>query len=180
MWRSSSFQKAGSTIGTVCTLAQEIGPAVVEDEPGGLCGSADLLRSLCGGVLRPSAPRQRVPCLCARGPIDAELCAGHGRKAPPARLHLGSLFDSRRGRRREARSLAGRDFWLHPRSAVKGRARAEAERPFLRVVVPLPAAREPRRRRQLPWQPSPAIWQRSARIARNPARSRATSPLPTP
>lgn len=94
--------------------AAKIGLAGRQDEPGGLCDSTDLLQSLSGAVLRPSAPRQRVPSLRARHRPDAELRAGHGRKTCAERLHLGSIFDSRRGRRRESRCLAASDVRLHP------------------------------------------------------------------
>jgi hypothetical protein len=100
---------------TACALradARKIGLAGVEDEPSGLCDSADLVPSLSGAVLRPSAPRERVPSLRHRS--DAELRAGHRRKTPADRLHLGSIFSSRGGRRREARCLDASDVRLHP------------------------------------------------------------------
>src|SRR5437868_2402049 len=93
---------------------RKIGLAGVEDEPGGLCDASDLLPSLFGAVLRPPAPRQRVPSLRARRCTDAELCAGHRRKTPADRLHLGSVLDSRRDRRREICCLAAGDLRLHP------------------------------------------------------------------
>jgi hypothetical protein len=102
---------------TACAFradARKIGLAGVEDKPSGLCDSTDLLPSLSGAVLRPSAPRQRVPSLRARHRSDAELRAGHRRKTPADRLHLGSIFDSCRGRRREARCRAASDLRLHP------------------------------------------------------------------
>ena len=92
----------------------KIGLAAVEDEPDGLCDSTELSPSLIDAVLRPSAPRKRVPCLRARRRTDTELRAGHRRKNRPDRLHLGSILDSRRGRRREARCLAAGDVRLHP------------------------------------------------------------------
>jgi len=94
--------------------ARKIGLAAIEDEPSGLCDSTDLLPSLSGAVLRPSAPRERVPSRRARHRSDAELRAGHRRKTPADRLHLGSIFNSRGGRRREARCLAAGDVRLHP------------------------------------------------------------------
>jgi hypothetical protein len=102
---------------TACAFradARKIGLAAIEDEPSGLCDSADLLPSLSGAVLRPSAPRERVPPRRARHRPDAELRAGHRRKTPADRLHLGSIFNSRGGRRREARCLAASDVRLHP------------------------------------------------------------------
>jgi hypothetical protein len=94
--------------------APKIGLAGVEDEPSGLCDPTDLLPSLSGAVLRPSAPRQRVPSLRARRRTDPELRAGHRRKTPADRLHLGSIFDSCRSRRWEARYRAASDLRLHP------------------------------------------------------------------
>jgi hypothetical protein len=102
---------------TACAFradAQKIGLAGVEDEPSGLCDSTDVLPSLSGAVLRLSAPRQRVPSLRARHCSDAELRAGHRRKTPADRLHLGSIFNSRGGRRREGRCLAASHVRLHP------------------------------------------------------------------
>ena len=93
---------------------RKIGLAGVEDEPGGLCDASDLLPSLFGAVLRPPAPRQRVPSLRARRRTDAELRAGHRRKTRADRLHLGSVLGSRRDRRREVRCLAAGDLRLHP------------------------------------------------------------------
>jgi hypothetical protein len=82
-----------------------------------------------GAVLRPPAPRQRVPSLRARPRTDAELRAGHRRATPADRLHLGSLIDSRRGRGREVRCLAAGDLRLHPplspsRCSTKAESRA--------------------------------------------------------
>jgi hypothetical protein len=82
-----------------------------------------------GAVLRPPAPRQRVPSLRARPRTDAELRAGHRRTTPADRLHLGSLIDSRRGRGREVRCLAAGDLRLHPplspsRCSTKAESRA--------------------------------------------------------
>jgi hypothetical protein len=94
--------------------APKIGLAGVEDEPSGLCDSTELLPSLSGAVLRPSAPRERVPSRRARHRSDAELRAGLRRKTPADRLHLGSIFNSRGGRRREACCLAASDVRLHP------------------------------------------------------------------
>jgi hypothetical protein len=102
---------------TACAFradARKIGLAGIEDEPSGLCDSANLLPSLSDAVLRPSAPRERVPSRRARHRSDAELRAGHRRKAPADRLHLGSIFNSRGGRRWEARCLAASDVRLHP------------------------------------------------------------------
>jgi hypothetical protein len=92
----------------------KIGLAAAEDEPDGLCDSTELSPSLTDAALRPAAPRGRVPCLRARRRTDAELCTGHRRKRRADRLHLGSILDSRRGRRREARCLAAGDVRLHP------------------------------------------------------------------
>ena len=113
--------------------ARKIGLAGVEDEPSGLCDSTDLLPSLSGAVLRPSAPRQRVPSLRARQRSDAELRAGHRRETPADRLHLGSIFDSCRGRRREARCRAASDLRLHPPLARSKLARV---RPARRGAAP--------------------------------------------
>src|SRR5882724_13581227 len=83
-----------------------------------------------GAVLRPPAPRQRVPSLRARPRTDAELRAGHRRTTPADRLHLGSLIDSRRGRGREVRCLAADDLRLHPPlSPSRLLTKAEAEQP---------------------------------------------------
>jgi hypothetical protein len=106
-----------------------------------------------GAVLRPPAPRQRVPSLRARPRTDAELRAGHRRTTPADRLHLGSIFDSCRGRRWEARCLAASDLRLHPplspsrgstkaesRATPQGRERAARLRefsPLLRAVITL-------------------------------------------
>jgi hypothetical protein len=80
-----------------------------------------------GAVLRPPAPRQRVPSLRARPRTDAELRAGHRRTTPADRLHLGSLIDSRRGRGREVRCLAAGDLRLHPPlSPSRGSTKAES------------------------------------------------------
>ena len=80
-----------------------------------------------GAVLRPPAPRQRVPSLRARPRTDAELRAGHRRTTPADRLHLGSLIDSRRGRGREVRCLAAGDLRLHPPlSPTRGSTKAES------------------------------------------------------
>ena len=98
----------------------KIGLAAVEDEPDGLCDSTELSPSLIDAALRPSAPRERVPCLRARRRTDTELCTGHRRKRRADRLHLGRLLDSRRGRRREARCLAAGDVRLHPPLARAG------------------------------------------------------------
>jgi hypothetical protein len=84
-----------------------------------------------GAVLRPPAPRQRVPSLRARPRTDAEVRAGHRRTTPANRLHLGSLIDSRRGRGREVRCLAAGDLRLHPPlspSRVRRKLRAEQPR----------------------------------------------------
>ena len=82
-----------------------------------------------GAVLRPPAPRQRVPSFRARPRTDAELRAGHRRTTPADRLHLGRLIDSRRGRGREVRCLAPGDLRLHPplspsRCSTKAESRA--------------------------------------------------------
>ena len=114
---------------TACAFRADgkIGLAGVGDEPSGLCDSTDLLPSLSGAVLRPSAPRERVPSSRARHRSDAELRAGHRRKTPADRLHLGRIFNSRGGRRREARCLAASDVRLHPPLAG-GSARLNAPR----------------------------------------------------
>src|SRR6266568_1480962 len=106
-----------------------------------------------GAVLRPPAPRQRVPSLRARPRTDAELRAGHRRTTPADRLHLGSLIDSRRGRGREVRCLAAGDLRLHPplspsRGSTKAESRATPKvgsgllgsgefSPLLRAVITL-------------------------------------------
>ena len=83
-----------------------------------------------GAVLRPPAPRQRVPSFRARPRTDAELRAGHRRTTPADRLHLGRLIDSRRGRGQEVRCLAAGDLRLHPPlSPSRGSTKAEAEQP---------------------------------------------------
>src|SRR6266516_2911216 len=83
-----------------------------------------------GAVLRPPAPRQRVPSLRARPRTDAELRAGLRRTTPGDGLHLGSLIDSRRGRGREVRCLAAGDLRLHPPlSPTRLLTKAEAEQP---------------------------------------------------
>ena len=119
--------------------ARKIGLAGIEDEPSGLCDSADLLPSLSGAVLRPSAPRERVPSRRARHRSDAELRAGHRRKTPADRLHLGSIFSSRGGRRREARCLAASDVRLHPplaRSKLARLSRSASTHPARATMRP--------------------------------------------
>jgi len=142
---------------TACAFRADgkIGLAGVGDEPSGLCDSTDLLPSLSGAVLRPSAPRQRAPSLRARHRSDAELRAGHRRETPADRLHLGSIFDSGRGRRREARRRAASDLRLHSplarnklarvrpprRGAAPGISCFRAEGSSINEGVPRPAGR---------------------------------------